>query len=494
MTDGTTGTPRGAHGNECPEGGKERAFSNDVRLWGISKVRSKSAPHQLRWLVAGNKCYASFATYPLAENRRSELRQAMRKGEAFDVESGLPESEIRKAEAAAAAEAEKKNDPKWWDFSREFMKRRWRTAAAKTREGFADSLAAAALGMMADKPDAPELRLVRRAVRWVVVPAHEKEEPPSDLEEVCTWLTENSLPLSALKDHTVAEDVHYRLAYKLDGKLAAKDTYKRRRRNFNAAMEYAIKRGYIDENPVGELVRHATAQQGTIDPRILMNPVQAREFLAAVSYVGSVHRNRGRRLVAFFGCILYAAMRPAEVVALRKSDCELPDTGWGLLTLRKTRPVAGKKWTDTGERHDRRGLKMRDPEADRPVPIPPVLVAMLRDHLKEFGAAKDGRVFHNERGGLVGSTSYFRVWVEARHYAFPEHKVNSPLARKPYSGRAFAITQWLKAGVPIAEVARRAGTSPEVIDRHYAGLIDNSEEEDNKKIEKGMGWGSEGAA
>jgi len=129
---------------------------------------------------------------------------------------------------------------------------------------------------------------------------------------------------------------------------------------------------------------------------------------------------------------------------------------------------------------------MRDPEADRPVPIPPVLVALLRAHLKEFGTAKDGRVFHNERGGLVGSTSYFRVWREARQSAFPEPKQHSPLAKKPYDGRAFAITMWLRAGVAVAEVARRAGTSPEVINRHYAGLVDNSEEEDNKKIERSM--------
>jgi hypothetical protein len=43
----------------------------------------------------------------------------------------------------------------------------------------------------------------------------------------------------------------------------------------------------------------------------------------------------------------------------------------------------------------------------------------------------------------------------------------------------------------VAEVARRAGTSPEVIDRHYAGCLDNSEEDDNKKIEKTMGWDDE---
>lgn len=490
MSGSTADPARGAHGSERPDGRKEHAFSNDVRVWGISRVKSKSAPYQLRWVVAGNRCYASFSTSALADNRRSELRQAMRRGEAFDIESGLPESEVRQAEAEAAqAAAEKKKDPTWWEFSREFMKRRWRTAAAKTREGFADSLAAAALGMVPDGTDTPSLLAVRRAVRWVVVPAHAAEEPPPNLEKVCAWLAENSLPLSALAGAGIAEDVHYRLAYKLDGKLAAKDTYKRRRRGFNAAMAYAIQQGYLDENPIAGFERPATATSSPIDPRVLMNAIQGREFLTAVSYVGSVHRNRGRRLVAFFGCILYAAMRPAEVVGLRLDDCDLPETGWGVLTLRETRPVSGKKWTDSGEQHDKRGLKMRDPEADRPVPIPPVLVAMLRAHVKEFGTAADGRLFQNERGGLVGTSSYWRVWQEARPYAFPPPKMHI-LAKKPYDGRATCITDWLRSGLPVAEVARRAGTSPEVIDRHYAGLIDNSEEEDNKKIEKTMGWAS----
>ncbi|MEU7663355.1 tyrosine-type recombinase/integrase [Streptomyces lincolnensis] len=488
MTHRKTSAPQDARNGGRPAEPEELILSTDVRIWEISKISSKSAPYQLRWVVAGKVCHATFATTALAESRRSDLWKAMRKGEAFDVKSGLPESEIRQAQAAEAAKAEAKSDPTWWEFTREFMKRRWRTAAAKTREGFADSLAAAALGMLADRPDAPELRAVRRAVRWVVVPAHADQEPPPDLEKVCSWLAENSLPLSSLKRSGIAEDVHYRLAYKLDGKLAAKDTYKRRRRCFNAAMAYAIQKRYLDENPLAGLERPATAASGPIDPRVLMNAVQGREFLTAVSYVGSVHRNRGRRLVAFFGCILYAAMRPAEVVALRLNDCHLPEKGWGVLTLRETRPVSGKTWTDSGQRHDKRGLKMRDPEADRPVPIPPILVAMLRAHVKEFGTAADGRVFQNERGGLVGTSSYWRVWEEARPLAFPPHKVASPLAGKPYDGRATCITDWLRSGLPVAEVARRAGTSPEVIDRHYAGCLDNSEEEDNKKIEKTMGW------
>lgn len=52
-----------------------------------------------------------------------------------------------------------------------------------------------------------------------------------------------------------------------------------------------------------------------------MNAVQGVQLLTAVSYIGSVHRNRGRRLVAFFACLLFAALRPAEAVGLREADC-----------------------------------------------------------------------------------------------------------------------------------------------------------------------------
>ncbi|BCL23020.1 integrase [Streptomyces tuirus] len=475
-------------------------FSFDVRLWNVTKVNSKTRPYQLRWKVGGKVSSATFATATLADGRRSELRQAMRKGEAFRITDGLPESEVRAAEAAAMV----RNDPSWFEFVREYMAVRWRTAAAKTREGLADSLATVALAMMGEDSKAPTLEDVRRTVRWAVVPAHKDEEPPEELEAAYAWLAAHSLPLSALTDSKVIRDVHYRLSFKLDDTPAAADTYKRRRRGFNTAMEYAIQEGYLEENPLNG-VKRSTSQRGdAVDPRTLVNELQGRQLLTAVSYVGSVHRNRGRRLVAFFACILYAAMRPAEVVGLRLSDCHLPESPpyvvslvkgfrkprakWGTLTLRETRPISGKKWTDSGERHDRRGLKSRDPGADRPVPIPPVLVAILRAHIAEFGTAKDGRLFPNERGGLLGTSSYWRVWQEARPFALTPHKVASPLARRPYDLRATCITNWLRAGLPVAEVARRAGNSPEVIHRRYAGVIDDSDEANNRKIEQAMGW------
>ncbi|MFJ4985086.1 tyrosine-type recombinase/integrase [Streptomyces sp. NPDC088732] len=476
----TPGTCRGGH----PEKRDEPTLSTDVRVWKVSRISSKRAPHQLRWVVAGKVWHATFPTVALAESRRSELWQAMRRGEAFDVDTGLPESELRAAEA-------KRNirlDLSWWDFSREYTAARWRTTAAKTREGIADSMATVALAMMGAAAKAPSLEEVRLAVRWNVVPAHKNAEPPPELRAACAWLSAHSLPLSALSDPKVLRDIQYRLAFKLDDMPAAGETYKRRRRGFNTAMEYAIEAGYLDENPIAKLKRTAYKSDGVVDPRVLVNPAQGAQLLTAVSYVGSVHRNRGRRLVAFFGCQLYAAMRPAEAVGLRKSDCYLPEKGWGTLTLRETRPVSGKKWTDTGKRHDKRGLKAREAKTERPVPIPPVLVALLREHIAEFGTAADGRVFANERGGLLGSSSYWRAWQEARGLALPPDKVASPLARRPYDLRSTCITNWLRAGLPVAEVARRAGNSPEVIHRNYAGCLDDSEEDNNRRIEEVMGW------
>jgi integrase len=463
---------------------EESSLSTDVRVWKVNKVNSKRAPYQIRWTVAGKVKSASFPTSALANSRRSELWQAMRRGEAFDVVTGLPESELRAAKERANA----RPDPSWWDFSREYMRARWHTAAAKTREGLADSLATAALGMLEEHPGTPELAEVRRAMRWAVVPAHAQDDPPPELEKACAWLARHTLRLSSLKNTRTVRDVHYRLSFKLDDLPAAADTYKRRRRGFNTAMEYAIQEGYLDENPLRGTKRPSSPGSDIVDPRVLVNEVQGRQLLTAVSYVGSIHRNRGRRLVAFFGCMLYAAMRPAEVVGLRLPDCHLPEAGWGTLTLWETHPISGKRWTDSGTRHDRRGLKSREPGTDRPVPIPPVLVALLRTHIKEFGTGEGGRLFCNERGGLLGTSSYWRVWQEARPFALPPERANSPLGRRPYDLRATCITNWLRAGLPVAEVARRAGNSPEVIHRRYAGCIDDSAAENNRKIEQAMGW------
>ncbi|WP_308293154.1 tyrosine-type recombinase/integrase [Streptomyces sp. TS71-3] len=348
----------------------------------------------------------------------------------------------------------------------------------------ADSLATVSLAMVKRGQTIPADKSLRLAFRWAIIPANAEDEPPADLRAAYDWVTASDRPVVDLADAVVFEDVMYRLSYRLDGTPAAGETYKRRRRALNTALEYAVATGELPENPLQRAGRKRVGSTDTVDRRVLVNAVQGRELLTAVSYVGSWDRGRGRRLAAFYGALYYAGLRPAEAAGLRLSDCDLPETGWGTLTLRETRPVSGKQWTDSGERHDRRGLKAREASADRPVPIPPVLVAIFRAHLRTFGTAKEGRVFGNERGGVVGSSTYWRVWEEARRYALPPERVDSSLAGRPYDLRHACITRWLNAGVPIAEVARRVGNSPEVIHRRYHGCIDGHEEAANAKIAK----------
>jgi len=138
-----------------------------------------------------------------------------------------------------------------------------------------------------------------------------------------------------------------------------------------------------------------------VDRRVVVNPRQARELLTAVTYVGQQRRGphaRGQRLMALYACMYFAALRPGEAVALRRQDCYLPATGWGRLILEKSRPEVNRRWTDTASAHDERGLKHRPASETRRVPIPPELVAILREHVDTFGVAADGRIFSSDRG------------------------------------------------------------------------------------------------
>ncbi|MFE4087050.1 hypothetical protein [Streptomyces sp. YIM B13502] len=103
-----------------------------------------------------------------------------------------------------------------------------------------------------------------------------------------------------------------------------------------------------------------------------------------------------------------------EAVGLVETDLNLPEHGWGSALLHRTRPSVGKQWTDSAETNDDRGLKNRPTEDVRRVPIPPHLVAVLREHLATFGTADDGRLFFSEKGSVVPSWIYYRVWHEAR--------------------------------------------------------------------------------
>ena len=209
-----------------------------------------------------------------------------------------------------------------------------------------------------------------------------------------------------------------------------------------------------------------------VDRRVVVNPDQARALLAAVRR----QKPSGPALVAFFGSMYFAALRPAEAATLRKTNRALPAEGWGELLLESSTPEAGVSWTDSGRRREERQLKHRAKGETRVVPGAPELTALLHEHLEAFGTGPDGLLFRGVRGGKLAESTYCRAWRKARVQALTPAEAASPLAARPYDLRHAAVSTWLNAGVPSTQVAQWAGHSLAAMLQIYAKCLVGQEE------------------
>ncbi|SCK59343.1 hypothetical protein H180DRAFT_05695 [Streptomyces sp. WMMB 322] len=373
----------------------------------------------------------------------------------------------------------------WYAFAVNYAQAHWLGRAAHTRRENSEALAAITRAMLLDLPGRPEESLLHRSLQgWAfVVPGPQEREVPAQARLVLDWVAKASRPLIDLHDPAVARGVLDALRRKRDGTAAARETWRRKRKVLVSALYYAVEQGELGSHPLDNIRGGVSRQVTTVDPRVVVNPQQARNLITAVSYVGTYHRARGRRLVGFFAGMYYAGLRPEEAAGVVVTDCVLPTSGWGRLVVNRALPQVGKKWTDNGRRHDERGLKNRPAGETRVVPLPPHLVALWRESINTFGVADDGRLFFTERGDIIGSTSYYRVWSEARTLALPPLLVASPLATKPYDLRHSALSTWLCSGADPAEVAQRAGNSVDVLLTRYAKCLYDRQSITNQRIE-----------
>jgi hypothetical protein len=125
------------------------------------------------------------------------------------------------------------------------------------------------------------------------------------------------------------------------------------------------------------------------------------------------------------------------------------------------------------------------------VPIPPVLVAMLRHHHRCYGTAPDGRLFRGTRGGMLSESSYGRTWHAARTQALGPAAAATALARRPYDLRHAALSLWLNAGAAPAQIAQPAGHSITMLLTVYTHCIDGQDDITNRQIEYALNAGSQ---
>jgi integrase len=455
--------------------------SYDVKIYDITERpdrarkgtgRRPGKSYRVRWTVAGHRFERSFTTKALADAWRTKLVQHTKTGSPFDEVEGLPEPMLRD-----------ENRTTWYEHVRAYVEMKWTILAPKSRRSAVDALATVTPSLVSTDRRTPNSTVLRKALyAYAFNPNTWGSGTPGDVTEALAWLARVSIPVARLTESDNIRAALAACARTLNGKPAAATTVQRKRAVLYNAIGYAVERGLLDYNPIDRIQWRAPAVGEEVDRRVVANAAQVEDLLAAVP---DVHPY-GSHLVAFFGCLYYAAMRPSETAELRESDCYLPETGWGRIVLAESASHAGAAWTDDGSTREKRGLKHRASSEVRVIPIPLELVTLIRRHLDEFGTAVDGRIFRAPRGGYLGEGLYSRVWKDARQKAFAPAQVLSPLAGRPYDLRHAGVSLWLNGGVPAPEVARRAGHGVGVLLRVYAGCIDGEEHLVNERIDEAL--------
>jgi integrase len=457
--------------------------SYEVRIWATRLYKgSTTTTHYVRWKVASRPFQQGYKTAALAESFRSQLVTAARSGEAFSTTTGLPVSMARQEHAAS-----------WYEFACSYVDMKWPDMSGKSRMGIAETLATITPALVAEA-GRPPADLIRRALYTWSFNARLRGSggPPAEFVRTVRWLERNTRPVADLARPEVIRSVLAAIGRRLDGKPAAVSTSRRKRAVLHNALEYAVERQLLPRNPLTAVRVRMPKAVDEVDRRVVVNPEQAARLLAAVAQQGEA----GKRLVAFFGLLYYAALRPGEAAHLPASALRLPTEGWGELFLPGSAPTTGAAWSDSGRRRDERGLKHRARQAIRVVPAPPPLTALLRAHLENFGTNTHGRLFGSMRtaDGDLSDSVYGRVWASARKTALTAEEAASPLARRPYDLRHAAVSTWLNAGVPPTQVAEWAGHSVAVLLRVYAKCLAGQEDAARHRIALALGVASANAS
>ncbi|PRX96822.1 tyrosine-type recombinase/integrase [Allonocardiopsis opalescens] len=476
-----------------PEGGQ------DIQLWKTRKRTGRRKPWEVRWRVDTLPKSRSFLTSELAENYRSALRAAARRGEYFSPVSGLPESWERATASMFSVVVD-------------YARHAWaQTDSGNSRRTISDNLVRLALAAVDDKavkatpaPGMPaQLRsaLLNWGLSFDVNPGAERAgdrvKPltgvPEDAAACLAWVESVSRPVADFGTETAALALLDRACVKVRGSgRSAPATCRRRRGILSGLLTYAATRGLINASPLkGVTIRRARSSDA-VDRRVVPDWDQAGRLLCAVA---ESPNPRDRELAAFFTLAYLVGTRPGETRAVREDDITWPEDitdpdavpGWGLLTVAGTATEVAAAYTDTGTKGETRGLKGRADGDIRQVPVPPEGVAALRDHIATYGVAPDGRLFWyatpTDPHAVVPGKAYRRTWKRARKAALTPAELRAGVAQRPYDLRHGAASYMIGDGVPTPEIARRLGHTVEVLMTVYVHWFKSQENPANRLLE-----------
>ncbi len=246
--------------------------SYDVKFWAIRPGKAKTKrTYEVRWKVGHRTAIAlALGTKAQAENFLSELRQAARKGEAFDTETGLPDSMMTTAS----------RERSWLAFCLAYLDIKWPSAAPKTLETrMTDALAT--LIPASHQRGGPGRRLPEHpprgaaALRAGTTLPRDLDRPPA-IVAALRWLEKASLPVGMISKPQHARTALDAISVLQDGRAASATTIARKRSVFANVIRYAVELEEMPSSPLDRLSWKPPKVSEMVDRRVVVNPRQAR--------------------------------------------------------------------------------------------------------------------------------------------------------------------------------------------------------------------------
>jgi integrase len=163
--------------------------------------------------------------------------------------------------------------------------------------------------------------------------------------------------------------------------------------------------------------RSATTGAQPVDPELVLSPIGVWWLAAACAHIGSW----GPSVAGYVLLMGICGLRPSEAAGVRIEDLELPASGPGWVTVRRSKREVAEHWLDPDEDPLWGPLKDRDLTESRRAPIPGALISYLNDvHIPKYCyGRRRGLLF--EHNGKPYDLSAFAddVWNPSRALVLP---------------------------------------------------------------------------
>lgn len=397
----------------------------------------KNSPWRVRVYIRGKEVRSrNFEKRALADQYATRLKAAKLNGETWDEITGEPVSWLQASTTIAV----------WAKQVMDRDRARLEPASIQSR---VEVLSVVLATLTKSKMGRPDERELRRDIRdWLFGAS----------EDMPKYLQSSSMDLSTL-DTRVWKDLETKLAIKDDGSAKAARTTRRYITVARQLINEAIDARLITE-PLWSSRRVRKANKEKVTQGVTPYEVPTAEWARDCIDRLVTHQPSSQQYRVLAALSLYTGMRPGEARALHIEDITLPDTDheWGSIHV-----CRADKRARTGAMGNHSAIGNTKTAYSRQVPVPPALVAILRE---QIGERSSGLLCFTRTGGMIGENNLARAWQRARG--------NDPYVL--YSLRHLYATSLIANGEQPATVANLLGHSVQVLMSTYTHWMKKDED------------------